>query len=193
MIKYLNSKESRGLLKEIFDLARTKFCDELMFDPDERTLKRWNTPHSLCSVAYDTESKKVLSFFTWMITDTHFRDGLVDGTFGENDLYAYTDKFPAVLYFNTFVVTDAHHSPPLIHRLTHDLHDLIIDDQLDIVGGLSIGGLRFTEKWLKKFDFNEIGKYRGKYPILYASREQSAMLNSICAKHGCVTGTPWKK
>ncbi len=193
MIKYFNSKESKPLIREVFDLARKKFKSELMYEIDEHTQQRWDDVHDLCVTAYDTDKKEVVSFFSWIVTDTRFRDGLVAGKMTEHDLYPYNDRAPAVLYFDTFVATNALHSPPIIHRLCHDLHDLIIDDQLDIVGGLSIGGSRFTEKWLKKFGFHEIGKYRCKYPILYASRAESAMLNSICATKGSVTGNPWKK
>jgi hypothetical protein len=193
MIEYLNSAESKSLLKEVFALARRKFKDNLMYEIDAHTQRRWDDPHNLCVTAYDTDQKEVVSYFSWMVTDTRFRDGLLAGSLTEHDLYPYDESAPAILYFDTFVVTDAHHSPPIIHRLCNDLKALIIADQLDIVGGLSIGGLRFTEKWLKKYGFKEIGRYKEHYPILYATREESVMLNTICTPHGAVTGAPWRK
>ena len=180
------------MLEKIFDLARKKFKGELMYEIDEKTLKRNASPHRLCCCAYDTATGEVLSYFAWRITDTRFRDGLVSGEMEENDVYSYDGTYPPVLYFNTFVVTSAFHSPYIIRSLIKDLHALIKADQLDIVGALSIGGLRFTEKWLKKFGFREIGKYKKEYPILWASRKESAVVNSLCTPSKAFSNKPWK-
>jgi len=193
VIKYLNSQECRGrpMLEKIFALAREKFKDELMFEIDENTLRRNLSPHWFACAAYDTETEEVVSFFTWIVTDTRFRDGLVSGRMGENDVFAYDGTYPPVLYFNTFVVTNALHSPYIIRHLIKDLQALVKADHLNIVGGLSIGGLRFTEKWLKKYGFHEIGRYKDNYPILWADRNESAVLNSLCGRTKAFTPRPW--
>jgi hypothetical protein len=180
------------MLEKIFALARKKFKGVLMYEIDERTLKRNASPHRLCCCAYDPESDEVLSYFTWHVTDTRFRDGLVSGQMEENDIYAYDGSNAPILVFDVFVVTSAFHSPYIIRSLIKDLRALIKADQLDIVGALSIGGLRFTEKWLKKYNFREIGKYKGQYPILWASREESPVVNSLCSRGKPFTHRPWK-
>lgn len=164
----------------MFDLARKKFKEELMIEIDDKVLERNLSPHSLRCAAYDTETDEIVSYFIWSITDTRFRDDLVAGRVTEEDLHLYNETYPPVLFFNTFIVTNSYHSPHIIHSLIQQLHELVKADQLNIVGGLSIGGLRFTEKWLKKYGFNEIGKYKGQYPILWATRDESAVLNSLC-------------
>jgi hypothetical protein len=180
------------MLEKIFVLERKKFKGVLMFEIDERTMRRNRSPHTLYSATYDTEKEEVLSYSTWTVTDTRFRDGLVSGQMEENDLFPYDGTFAPVLCFNSFVVTSAFHSPYIIRSLIRDLRALIKADQLDIVGALSIGGLRFTEKWLKKYDFREIGKYKGHYPILWASREESPVVNSLCSREKPFTHRPWK-
>lgn len=194
MIKYLNSQECKGrtMLEKMFDLDRKKFKEELRYEIDERTLKRNASPYGLCCCAYDTETDSVLSYFSWRVTDTRFRDGIISGQMGENDVFAYDGTYPPILYFNTFVVTNALHSPYIIRHLVKDLHALIKADQLNIIGGLSIGGLRFTEKWLKRYGFHEIGQFVGKYPILWADRKESAVLNSLCTPAKAFTHRPWK-
>gem|GEM_PF-4538637 len=112
--------------------------------------------------AYDTERDEILSYFSWIISDVNFRDGLVSGRYVENDIYPYDGTAAPILVLDVFIVTHHMHAPFIIRHLTQDLHKLIVADELDIVGGLSIGGLRFTEKWLKRFGFHEIGKYCGK-------------------------------
>jgi len=179
MIKYLNSRECKKILPKLFDLANKKFNEDLIYEIDERTQRRNDSPHTLCCAAYDTEKDEVLSYFSWTVSDTRFRDGLLSGKYDENDLYPYDGSAAPILVFDVFIVTDKLHSPFIVRQITKDLHALVNADELDIVGGLSIGGLRFTEKWLKKFDFQEIGKYQNKHPILWATREQSAMLNSL--------------
>ncbi len=39
MIEYLSTKDSKPLLPKIIELARTKFCDELMYEIDDQTWK----------------------------------------------------------------------------------------------------------------------------------------------------------
>jgi len=179
MIRYLNSRECKEKLTQIFDLAAKKFKDDLIYGIDDRTRRRNASPHTLCSAAYDTEKDEILSFFSCTVSDTAFRDGLLSGRYDENDLYPYDGTLPPILVMDVFVVTTHMHAPFVMRHLMKDLQNLIVADELDIVGGLAIGGLRFTEKWLKKYGFNEIGKYKGKYPVLWATREESAVLNSL--------------
>lgn len=184
MIRYLDTRECKPLIKEFFDLAHKKFKGVLSYIPDERTIRRWYSPHSLLSAAYDTQTREVVSLCTWTVTDIGFRDKLVAGEIEENDLYVYNETSPAVLLFNTFIVTNAQHAPYIVRHIIKDLHALIEVDHLNILGGMSIGGLRFTEKWLKKLGFHEIGRYKDQYPILWANREDSAVLNSLCNPPG---------
>lgn len=182
MIKYINGPECEGpeMVQKMFALADKKFDADLMHAIDARTLARNKSPYSLHSAAVDAETGEMLSYFIWSITDTRFRDGLVSGKLKEEDLHLYDGSHPAVLFFNTFIVTNRHHAPYVVRHVTRELRTLIEKDfELKICGGLAIGGLRFTEKWLKKFDFYEIGRYQNQYPILWAARQESAMLNSL--------------
>lgn len=193
MIRYLSCQEcrSRAILDKQFVLARQKFREELMYEIDQRTLARHTSPHTLTCAAYDTETDEIVSYFVWTITDIRFRDGLLSGKYEENDLYPYDGTAAPILVFDVFIVTHHMHAPFIVRHLTKELHALIVADELDIIGGLSIGGLRFTEKWLKKFGFREIGLYRRKYPILWATREESTMLNSLVKIYPGDTRKPW--
>jgi hypothetical protein len=191
MIQYLNSQECRAKLDKLFELAHKKFKGDLMYDLDERTRRRCASPHFLCCATYDTEKDEILSYFAWMVSDVRFRDGLLNGTYDENDLYPYDGTAAPILVFDVFIVTHHMHAPFIVRHLTKELHALIQADELDIAGGLSIGGLRFTEHWLKKYGFHEIGKYRGKYPILWANREESMVLNSLVKVYDGGTQRPW--
>ena len=180
MITYLNTAQCRSKLEDLFVLARKKFKSDLMYAIDERTLRRHYSAHALVAAAYDTETNEILSYFAWTVSDTAFRDGILSGRYDENDLYPYDGSHAPILFFDTFIVTHHIHAPFIIKHLIKDLHALIRLDDLHIVGGLSIGGLRFTEKWLKKYGFREIGKYKDRYPVLWAERKDSAMLHALC-------------
>lgn len=193
MIEYLNSQQCKTKLDKIFDLARKKFKDDLIYEIDERTERRNASPHTLCCAAYDTEKDEILSLFSWTVSDVKYRDGLLSGKYDENDLYPYDGTAAPILVFDVFIITHHMHAPFIFRHLTKELHILIKADELDILGGLSIGGLRFTEKWLKKYGFREIGLYRRKYPILWATREESAMLNSLVKIYDAQTHRPWAK
>ena len=184
MVRYLTSSDCRGraFLEKLFELARQKFHGELMYEIDEKTVQRNLSPHTLCCAAFDTDSQKVLSYCTWTVTDTRFRDGLISGQFKENDLYPYHENAAPILFFNTFVVTNSHHAPYIIRNLIKDLHALIRSDSLKIQGALAIGGLRCTERWLLKFGFREIGRYAG-YPVLWATTDESAVIAGLLALH----------
>lgn len=192
MIRYLNTHESLAKLDKLFELAHKKFKGDLMYDLDERVRQRAASPHCLRCAAYDTEKDEILSYFSWIISDVNFRDGLVSGRYVENDIYPYDGTAAPILVLDVFIVTHHIHAPFIIRHLTQDLHKLIVADELDIAGGLSIGGLRFTEKWLKRFGFHEIGKYCGKYPILWASREESPVFNSLVKVYDGNTQEPWR-
>lgn len=180
VVKYLNTEGCRDKLPQMFALAHKKFKGDLMYDIDERTLRRHHSAHALVAAAYDEQKQELLSYFAWTVSDTAFRDGLLSGRYDENDLYPYDGTHPPILVFDSFIITSHIHAPFIIRHLTRDLRRLIQLDDLHIVGGLSVGGLRFTEKWLKKYGFYEIGKYKKRYPILWARREESAMLHSLC-------------
>lgn len=180
VIKYLNTDECRPKLQERFVLARKKFKSELMYEIDERTHRRNNSPHSLCAAAYHPQTNEILSYLAVTVSDMAFRDGILSGRYDENDLYPYDGTHGPVLVFDTLIVTSHIHAPFLVRQITKDLHRLIQLDELNIVGGMSIGGLRTTQRWMKRLGFHEIGKYRGHYPVMWATRQQSAMLNSLC-------------
>lgn len=180
MIKYLDTEGCRDKLEKMFALARKKFRGALMYDIDERTLRRHHSTHALVAAAYDQNSEEILSYLAVTVSDVAFRDGILSGKYDENDLYPYDGTHAPVLVFDTFIVTSHIHAPFIVRHITKDLHRLIQLDELNIVGGMSIGGLRTTQRWLKRYGFQEIGKYRGRYPVLWATRQQSAMLNSLC-------------
>lgn len=151
-----------------------------MYAIDERTLRRHHSAHALVGAAYDTQTDEILSYFAWSVSDVAFRDGILSGKYDENDLYPYDGTHAPILVFDTFIVTSHIHAPFIIKHLTRDLHRLIRLDDLNIIGAMSIGGMRFTEKWLKKYGFREIGKYKTRYPVLWATRQDSAVLNALC-------------
>ena len=180
---FLDSKEckSQRLLLQLLDAKI--FPSELLHDLSPDMESRILHPMSVYAAALSDDKKKLIAFASMTVTNERFYQRMRRGEAREEDFEVWDEKDTPLLFVRNLVVKDRRAAPYIFRTALKELHRLFVDYELYVHRVFTIASHWATRRWLKAYDFGEVGSYNGKYPILLASRDKSAVVNSYLKRY----------
>jgi hypothetical protein len=182
-MKILDTVESKEILPRLFTPSRRLLGVDPVGEPTENALGPRRSPMNLYASALSDDDQQLLGCFSVTITtDTYYRD-LLAGKVFENSFAPWDERDPPVLFLRYLVINDRRCVPYLFRLLLRDFHRTCDIYDVYIHRAYAISPHWGMQRILHTYNFEPVGLYRGKYPIVMASRDSSMLLNSYLKKY----------
>ena len=165
-------------------LDRNVFGAELLYSASPVVEARIQNPMSVYSSALKDDRKEMIAYLSMTVVTERYYQKLLHGEAKEEDFEPWDEKDTPLLFLRNLVVKDRRATPYIFRNAMKELHQLFIDYELYVHRVFTIATHWATKRMLKNYGFEEVGKYQGQHPIMLASRDKSAVVNSYLKRYG---------
>jgi len=176
---------SKGADNLIRKLDRRVFGPELIYSMKPEKRQRLLDPMSIYAAAVKDDVSDAFAYISFTIVTERYYQDLLKGIVQEEDFEPWDDesKDTPLLFLRNLVVRDRRATPYIFRYAIKDLHKLCDEYDIYLHRVFTIATHWVTQRALKLYDFEEVGKYQNKYPILLTSRDKSVVFNSYMKKY----------
>lgn len=179
----LNSAESKLCRPLMHALDDSVFPSDLIYTPSDELERRALHPMSIYASALNNERTKMIAYVSMTVTTEGYYQKLLKGQVKEEDFEPWDEKDTPLLFIRNLVVKDRRATPYIFRAAIKDLQRLFVDYELYVHRAFTIASHWATRRALTAYGFRQVGTYQGRFPILLASRDDSAVLNSLLKRY----------
>ncbi len=180
---FWGSRETKQNLEELLALEKEIFAPVARFRENETVAARVESPFTLFATALSDNRKKLLGYFSLAVVCERFYQKLLAGEAKAEEFEPWDEKDTAVLFLREMLVKNQRATPYLFRLAIRELLKLCDDYDLYVHRCFTIAARPKTQKLLTLFGFERVGLYEREHPIMLASRDRSAVLNSFLKKY----------
>lgn len=159
------------------------FGAELMYNDSPQIYARMSHPMSIYASALTDDGAEMIGYLSLTITTEHYYQALLANTAKEEDFIPWDQKDTPLLFIRNLVIRNRRATPYLFRSALKELHSLCALHDIYLHRAFTIASHWTTRKALQTYQFQTVGQYQGRYPILLASRDTSIVLNSFLKRY----------
>ena len=180
---FLNSEETKLARPLMRVLDQQVFGAELLYSESKQVEERIQHPMSIYASAIDDEKKEMLAYISLTITTERYYQKLLKGEAKEEEFEPWSEGETPLLFLRNLVARDRRATPYIFRNATKELLKICAQHEIYIHRTFTIASHWITKRILKNYQFEEVGKYQGNYPIFMAGRDKSPVLNSFLKRY----------
>jgi len=180
---FLGSQETKENRKLMLGLDAEVFGAEMLYQQTPEVADRINSIMSVYAAALSDDRKTMLAYLSMTVVCDRYYRKLLRGEVKAEEFEPWDQKDTAVLFLRNLVVRDRRATPYIFRTATKELLQLCADYEIYLHRCFTIATHWITRRALALYGFQEVGKYEGKHPIMLASRDESAVLNSFLKRY----------
>ena len=159
------------------------FGPELLYSNTPQVHERLSHPMSIYASALSAQSGQMVAYLSVTVVCESYYQKLLRGQALEEEFEPWDEFDTPLLFVRNLVVRDRRATPYLFRSVLKQLHQLFVDYDLYIHRAFTIASHWATRRALANYQFQPVGLYQGKYPILLANRDDSIVLNSLLKRY----------
>ncbi len=180
---FWNSSETKKHLRLMLELDRQVFAEGLLYRETPEVLARIQSPFSIYASAASDDGKQMIAYLSLSAVCERYYQKLLAGEASEDEFEPWDQKDTAVLFLRNLVVKDRRATPYVFRLALRELLQTCDENDLYLHRCFTIASHWITRRALERYGFEEVALYKQKYPIMLASRDRSAVLNSFLKKY----------
>jgi hypothetical protein len=167
MIEFITTQTLKNFIPKSVALERKHFGDQA-FD-EAQVMRWWSQGRFFYAGAYDTMREEMISSVAILLIGEPSYRMLIEGGH-ESQMIPYPLESMQVgyLYLGGMIIGNKLHTPYLYHKITRDIVACARREDISIRYCFSIPTGAAVERLLRRYGFEEQGRYRGKFPIMTA-------------------------